>query len=91
MTVLPPGPDGWRPARGDYGREYLTEVIDLIEERNCAKGCERAGGEFMIIAAMTPSGICPVMAEVIQELPVREIDPRPDGPDCTARQPLDGA
>ena len=90
MTVLPTGPDGWRPARGDYGLEYLVDFIDLIEQTNCVKGCKHAGTPAQITVAMTPSGICPIMAEVIQERPVREIGPRPDWPVCTARQPRDG-
>jgi hypothetical protein len=86
MTVLTPGPDGWRPRRGDYGLEYLADVVGLIELMNCTKGC-RLGEP----GSDEPGGSCRIILRLLDERPAPEIDPRPGGPVCTARQPLDGA
>ena len=78
----------WAPYRGDYGAHYAHELIEVIEERNCVKGCTRSGtqadrDEF------GPGGNCHILAMVALgtygEI-IPELDPQPEGPHCRARQ-----
>jgi hypothetical protein len=78
----------WAPYRGDYGVHYAGELIEGIEELNCVKGCLKAGTQAQR-DEFGPGGNCDVLAivsigEYGQTIP--ELDPRPDGPHCTARQ-----
>jgi hypothetical protein len=83
-TVFPVGPGGWVPGRGDYGAEYATDLIRIIEQRNCVKGCTHAGSPAEV-AEFGPGGCCPILARTFTEDALPEIDPRPDGPHCDAR------
>jgi len=38
-----PGSTTWIPGRGDYGAHYSTDLIEVIERKNCAKGCLKSG------------------------------------------------
>lgn len=78
----------WAPWRGDYGAHYGADLIPLIEERSCVKGCTRAGTQAQR-DEFGPGGSCYVLARVSlgeygQVIP--ELEPRPDGPHCTARE-----
>lgn len=86
MSVVPAGPEGWIPGRGDYGTEYSGDLVAIIEAHNCVKGCTRAGTAAQQ-AEFGPGGCCGVLARVaLGNQPVPELDPRPDGPHCTARE-----
>ena len=90
MTVIPPGPEGWAPGRGDYGCEYATDLIPIIERLNCVHGCANSGTPEAK-AEYGPGGDCAILAATFLEKPIPELDPRPEGPHCRARIPLDGA
>lgn len=78
----------WAPYRGDYGTYYSTDTIELIEEHNCVKGCTRSGTKAQR-AEFGPGGNCHVLALVSlgDYGEVRpELEPRPEGPHCTARE-----
>jgi hypothetical protein len=78
----------WAPYRGDYGAHYGTELIPVIEAGNCVKGCTHAGKQ-KAIDEFGPGGICSVLARVgfiaYGEI-IPELDPRPTGPHCYARE-----
>jgi hypothetical protein len=85
VSVVPAGPEGWIPGRGDYGTEYSSDLIEIVERLNCVKGCTKAGGpaereEF------GPGGNCHTLALIGADVPIPELEPRPDGPHCTARE-----
>jgi hypothetical protein len=80
-----PGSTEWVPGRGDYGTEYATDLVEIIERHNCVKGCTRSGtqaerDEFGL------GGNCEVLARVCVPAAVPELDPRPDGPHCRVRE-----
>jgi hypothetical protein len=77
--------NGWTPGRGDYGTDHSSDMIALIEEHNCVKGCTLSGTRAAR-REFGPGGNCELLALVaIGDGPIREFDPRPDGPHCTAR------
>ncbi len=85
MSVVEVGPEGWVPGRGDYGTEYSSDLIEIVERHNCVKGCTKAGSaaereEF------GPGGNCEVLAMIGADVPIPELEPRPAGPHCTARK-----
>lgn len=90
VTVCTPGPEGHVFGRGDYGCEYASDVIEIIEGMNCAQGCARAGGPEAIAAMGSAGGSCDILARIWSQDPVPEIDPRDDGPVCKVRVPLGG-
>lgn len=78
----------WAPYRGDYGAHYAHETIELIEEHNCVKGCTRSGTEPER-EEFGPGGNCHILAMVAlgdHDRAIPELDPRPAGPHCDARQ-----
>jgi hypothetical protein len=80
-------PGGWLPHRGDYGKHYADQLIPLVEATTCRLGCTRSGtqkerDEF------GPGGTCAVLMRMTEPERVAEIEPREDGPVCTARHPL---
>lgn len=86
MSVVEVGPEGWMPGRGDYGSEYSGDLIQIIERHNCLKGCTKSGTEAER-EEFGPGGTCNILARVsLGQDAVPELDPRPDGPHCTARQ-----
>lgn len=87
MSVVPPEPGGWAPGRGDYGCEYGTDLIPIIEAHNCVKGCVSAGTQADI-AEFGPGGNCHILALVAAAdgTPIPELDPRQEGPHCRTRQ-----
>ena len=90
MTVCTPGPGGHVFSRGDYGAEYASDVIEIIERFNCAKGCARAGSADVIAEVGSAGGSCDILARIWLQDPVPEIDPRDDGPVCKVRVPIGG-
>lgn len=85
MTVVTPEPDKpWTPGRGDYGTEYAGDLIAIIEAHNCVKGCTRAGTPREI-EDYGPGGTCEILARVSIPDAVPELDPRAEGPHCSAR------
>lgn len=78
----------WSPYRGDYGAHHSQDVIEAIEADSCIKGCTRSGTQAER-DEFGPGGNCHILALVAlgeygQIIP--ELDPRPDGPHCTARE-----
>ena len=47
--------------RGDFGAEYATDLIPIVEATNCALGCTKAG-PTSAIAELGPGGTCHVLA-----------------------------
>lgn len=86
-VVTDSGATDWRPGRGDYGAEYAGDLIEIIERFNCSKGCTRSGSQADR-DEFGPGGNCTVLAAVFMspEEGIPELDPRPDGPHCRARQ-----
>lgn len=78
--------DGWLPRRGDYGAHYAGDLIPLVEATSCAHGCTKAGTQE-VRDEFGPGGDCHLLALMTLPERVREIEPRADGPVCTARQP----
>jgi hypothetical protein len=89
VTVIKPGPEGVIFGRGDYGCEYASDVIAIIEQFNCVKGCARAGDLVGPALGGSPGGSCDILDRIWSEEPVPEIDPRDEGPVCKVRQPLE--
>ena len=88
MSVVEVGPEGWVPGRGDYGSEYSSDLIEIIEAHNCIKGCAHSGTDHDR-EEFGPGGNCHTLAVVSmgdQETPIPELDPTPDGPICRRRQ-----
>jgi hypothetical protein len=86
VTVIPLEPgEPWKPGRGDYGCEYAGNLIEIVEQHNCVKGCTKAGTPEQV-AEHGPGGVCDVLVRIFTEEPVPELDPRPDGPVCTVRE-----
>lgn len=79
MTVVPTGPEGHVFGRGDYGAEYASDIVEIVERMNCSKGCRWA---------IEDDPTCQILANIYDLRPVPEIDPRPDGPVCNAREPV---
>jgi hypothetical protein len=77
--------EGWIPARGDYGTHYAADLIPIIERHNCVKGCTHSG-DAADRAEFGPGGNCEILMRVCIPAAVPEIEPRRDGPHCTARQ-----
>jgi hypothetical protein len=81
--------EGWTPGRGDYGCDHSSEMVDLIEEHNCIHGCTKSGTRAAR-REFGPGGTCNILALVAMgDGPIPELDPRRDGPHCTARTPPD--
>jgi hypothetical protein len=79
--------NGWRPGRGDYGADNSSDLVELIEEHNCVKGCTLAG-TLAERREFGPGGNCSILMRVATadtNDPIRELDPRREGPHCTAR------
>jgi hypothetical protein len=83
-VVTPESGEPWTPGRGDYGTEYAGDLIEIIEAHNCVKGCTRTGTPREI-EDYGPGGTCEILARVSIPDAVPELDPRPEGPHCTAR------
>jgi hypothetical protein len=84
------GSTAWIPNRGDDGAYYSADLIEVIEDGNCRFGCLRSGTDADR-EEFGPGGNCTVLALVglgDQSTPIPELDPRPDGPFCRAREPL---
>lgn len=76
---------GWLPGRGDYGTEYATELIALIEARNCAQGCNNAG-PAAAREDFGPGGTCHWLALIsIPERVTGFVHDGRDAPLCTNR------
>lgn len=80
--------NGWRPGRGDYGSDHSSDLIELIEDHNCSKGCTLSGTRAAR-REFGPGGTCSILMRVSfgDGEPIRELDPRREGPHCTARVP----
>jgi hypothetical protein len=80
--------DGWTPGRGDYGADHSSGLIAIIEDHNCVKGCTLSGTRAAR-REFGPGGNCSILARVAigDNEPIRELDPRREGPHCTARIP----
>jgi hypothetical protein len=81
---------GWLPRRGDYNAHYADKLIPLVEATSCGLGCVRSGTD-KARAEFGPGGDCDVLARMTTPERVTEIEPRPDGPVCNARQPAPAA
>lgn len=82
------GQTDWKPGRGDYGADHASDMIELIEELNCSLGCTKAGSR-VIRAEFGPGGNCSVLLAVFlgpDDVGIPELDPRPEGPHCRARE-----
>jgi hypothetical protein len=79
--------DGWLPGRGDYGAEYAADLIALIEASSCRHGCAKSGTQADR-DEYGPGGNCVILAMVCMPERQKELEPRADGPVCTAREPL---
>lgn len=53
--------DGWLPGRGNYGQHYASDLVELVEARNCVRGCAHSGSE-RDRQNIGPSGICEITA-----------------------------
>lgn len=90
MSGMRAGSTTWIPGRGDYGTEYASELIEVIESGNCKKGCLRSGSDAEK-AEFGPGGNCGILAMVALgdgETPVPELDPTPRYPTCRVREPI---
>jgi len=80
--------EGWTPNRGDYGAHYATDLIPLIEKRNCIKGCVHSGSQSDR-DEFGPGGNCHILAMVslgAQDVRIPELVPQVHGIRCTARE-----
>jgi hypothetical protein len=87
-VVSGPGATDWTPGRGDYGADNVGDMIAIVEEHNCAHGCTRAGTRKQQRDAGGPGGFCSILARLVCEEVMPEMDPREDGPHCRERIPL---
>lgn len=85
-----PGSITWHPYRGDYGTDHSTDMIAIVEELNCSKGCAHAGPRSKR-REFGPGGVCPIIGMIGlssygDQIP--ELDPRDEGPHCRAYTPM---
>lgn len=79
-------PDGWLPHRGDYSAEYATDLIPMIEQTTCVRGCVKSGTDLDRVQ-YGPGGTCLILANLGMGERMAEITPTGQGPVCTAREP----
>ena len=69
----------YKPRR-DHRFEYITEVIEHIEDKNCSLGCVNAiEGEY-------PGNDCPIMIDILLETPNPAIVDHGGWLECKARK-----
>jgi hypothetical protein len=77
MTYMP---------RRDQRFEYATNAIEHIEEHNCSKGC--AVPKLKDVLEFGPGGACHLLAMIVAEIEVQEMDD--DGVTITCRARIPG-
>ena len=75
------------PRRGLYGAEYVGDLVEHVEARNCAGGCRMAASANT--DGHGPGGTCRLLARMYDERPMVEMVETPDGVFCRARKPLE--
>jgi hypothetical protein len=70
--------------RGDYGAEYASELIELVERDNCSLGCTYPDPSTVLVFG--PGGDCDLLIALFLEVPVPEFRRDEHTITCLSRQ-----